>query len=221
MPGRARPSLTPTPRLVPCRCAVDGDGAVTGAIHPGDCPPPNLKDSQPVAHHLRPARAASLALAVGASFLIPMIGSQVAQAATHVANPFVGSVPYLNPNYVAEVNAQATTDGGSLGSAEASVANYQTAIWMDHIGAITGDSTHLGLQAQLDNAETQSQSSSSPVLVEVVIYDLPGRPCRQRRDPGDQRRPDRVRVAVHRPDRGDRGQLEVQQPAARQLHRAR
>jgi cellulose 1,4-beta-cellobiosidase len=130
-----------------------------------------------VAHHLRPARAASLALAVGASFLIPVIGSQVAQAATHVANPFVGSVPYLNPNYVAEVNAQATADGGSLGSAEASVANYQTAIWMDHIGAITGDSTHLGLQAQLDNAETQSQSSSSPVLVEIVIYDLPGRDC--------------------------------------------
>jgi cellulose 1,4-beta-cellobiosidase len=48
---------------------------------------------------------------------------------------------------------------------------------MDHIGAIAGDSTHLGLQAQLDNAETQSQSSSNPVLAEVVIYDLPGRDC--------------------------------------------
>ncbi|HZP52909.1 glycoside hydrolase family 6 protein, partial [Actinocrinis sp.] len=86
----------------------------------------------------------------------------------------MGSNPYLNPNYVSEVQAQASADGSS---AEAKVAGYQTAIWMDHIGAIAGDSTHLGLQAQLDNAVTQAQSSSSPVLVEVVVYDLPGRDC--------------------------------------------
>ncbi|HWG25871.1 glycoside hydrolase family 6 protein [Actinospica sp.] len=96
-------------------------------------------------------------------------------AATHVTNPFVGAVSYLNPNYVSEVQSQASADGNN--AAEAKVATYQTAIWMDHIGAIAGDSTHLGLQAQLDNAETQSQSSSNPVLIEVVVYDLPGRDC--------------------------------------------
>src|SRR5579884_2011828 len=132
------------------------------------------KDRHPVANHHRPTRAACLALAVGASLLIPLVGIQSAQAAAHVANPFVGSSPYLNPNYVSEVQAQASADGSS---AEAKVAGYQTAIWMDHIGAIAGDSTHLGLQAQLDNAVTQAQSSSSPVLVEVVVYDLPGRDC--------------------------------------------
>ena len=67
-----------------------------------------------------------------------------------------------------------SADGGN--AAEAAVAKYQTGIWMDHIGAIAGDSTHLGLQAQLDNAETQIQGST-PMVFEVVIYDLPGRDC--------------------------------------------
>ena len=127
-----------------------------------------------VDHH-RPARAASLALAVGASLLVPLMGTQAAQAATHAANPFVGSVPYLNPDYVSEVNAQASADGNS--AAEAKAGTYQTAIWMDHIGAIAGDSTHLGLKAHLDNAVAQMGSSGTPVEIEVVIYDLPGRDC--------------------------------------------
>ena len=61
------------------------------------------KDRQPVVVHPRPTRAASLALAVGASLLMPLMGAQAAQAATHVSNPFTGSSPYLNPNYVSEV----------------------------------------------------------------------------------------------------------------------
>ncbi|MFC5908792.1 glycoside hydrolase family 6 protein [Streptacidiphilus monticola] len=106
-----------------------------------------------------------------------MLASQSASAAvTHVANPFVGATPYLNPDYVAEVNAQAAADGGTLGATEAKVANYQTAIWMDRIAAVTGDSTHLGLKAQLDKAAAQA-SSTNPVLFEVVVYDLPGRDC--------------------------------------------
>jgi cellulose 1,4-beta-cellobiosidase len=122
----------------------------------------------------RQTRAALLSLAVGAALLSPLMATQAAQAATHVSNPFAGSTAFLNPNYVSEVQAQAAADNSS---AEAKVATYQTAIWMDHIGAIAGDSTHAGLQAQLDSAETQSQGSANPVLVEVVVYDLPGRDC--------------------------------------------
>jgi cellulose 1,4-beta-cellobiosidase len=92
----------------------------------------------------------------------------------HVADPYTGASLYLNPDFVSEVNTQAAADGNN--AAEAAVGKYQTAIWMDHIGAITGDSTHMGLQAQLDNAETKV-SGSTPELVEVVIYDLPGRDC--------------------------------------------
>lgn len=123
-------------------------------------------------------RTAAFAAALGAATLVPLVGASTAQAAvTHVANPYVGATPYLNPDYVSEVNAQASADGGTLGPAEAKVAGYQTGIWMDHIGAIAGDSTHRGLQAQLDNALAQSQSSGATMVVEVVVYDLPGRDC--------------------------------------------
>ena len=148
--------------------------------------PPTTRGIQNVTRH-RPSRlrTAAAAAALGAAMLVPIAGTQSAHAAAtpkavaaaHVANPYVGSTPYLNPDYVSEVNAQATADGGTTGAAEAKVAGYQTAIWMDHIGAIAGDSTHLSLQAQLNNAEAQSATSSTPVLFEVVIYDLPGRDC--------------------------------------------
>jgi cellulose 1,4-beta-cellobiosidase len=130
-----------------------------------------------VVDYRRSTRVAALAFAVGVSVLVPITGAVPAQAATHVANPFAGSVPYLNPNYVAEVQAQAAADGGTLGAKEAAVASYPTAIWMDHIGAIAGDATHLGLQAQLDRAAAQAAGSPSPVAIEVVVYDLPGRDC--------------------------------------------
>ncbi|WP_269664848.1 glycoside hydrolase family 6 protein [Streptacidiphilus rugosus] len=122
---------------------------------------------------MRRLRVAAAAAALGAAWLVPVAAAQSAHAAvTHLANPFVGATPYLNPDYVAEVNSQASADGGTLGTAEAKVSGYQTSIWMDHIGAIAGDSTHRGLQAQLDNAV-----ASGANLFEVVIYDLPGRDC--------------------------------------------
>ena len=90
----------------------------------------------------------------------------------HVTNPFVGAKQYLNPDYVKEIQAQAAADNSA---AEAKVATWQTGIWMDHKGAITGDSTHMSLQAQMDNA--LSQASSGPITVDIVVYDLPGRDC--------------------------------------------
>jgi cellulose 1,4-beta-cellobiosidase len=91
----------------------------------------------------------------------------------HVADPFAGATPYLNPDYVSEVNTQATADGSA---AEASVAKNQTAIWLDTMAAIQGGGTtgRTGLQAQLDNALTKT---TAPETVEIVVYDLPGRDC--------------------------------------------
>jgi cellulose 1,4-beta-cellobiosidase len=93
----------------------------------------------------------------------------------HVADPFAGSKPYLNPDYVKEVQAQATADGSS---AEAAVAKYQTAIWLDTISAIAGGGStgRTGLQAQL-TAAAAAGTAATPSLVEIVIYDLPGRDC--------------------------------------------
>jgi cellulose 1,4-beta-cellobiosidase len=93
----------------------------------------------------------------------------------HVADPFTGSKPYLNPDYVSEVTTQATADGSS---AEAAVAKYQTAIWLDTISAIAGGGStgRTGLQAQLTKAAAAG-TASVPSLAEIVIYDLPGRDC--------------------------------------------
>jgi cellulose 1,4-beta-cellobiosidase len=93
----------------------------------------------------------------------------------HVADPFTGAKPYLNPDYVSAVNAQATADGSA---AEAAVAKYQTAIWLDTISAIAGGGStgRTGLQQQLTSAAAAG-TASTPSLVEIVIYDLPGRDC--------------------------------------------
>ncbi|HEY1572373.1 MAG TPA: glycoside hydrolase family 6 protein [Pseudonocardiaceae bacterium] len=89
---------------------------------------------------------------------------------THVADPFTGAVSYLNPDYVAEVNANATT------AAQRSVASFPTAIWLDTMSAIAGGGTtgRTGLAAQLDDALAKT---TSPETVEIVVYDLPGRDC--------------------------------------------
>ncbi|MFI5649338.1 glycoside hydrolase family 6 protein [Kitasatospora sp. NPDC051705] len=132
---------------------------------------------QTVLRRLRTAAAATL---FGATGLLPSIGAAPAHAApaatAHVANPFAGATGYLNPDFAAEVKAQASADGGTLGGLESQVAANSTAVWMDRIGAIAGDSTHLGLRAHLDHALTQQQGST-PVVFQVVVYDLPGRDC--------------------------------------------
>ena len=123
---------------------------------------------------LRRLRAGAAAAAIAAAVLTPATSAHA--DATHVANPFVGATQYLSPDYTAEVAAQAAADGGSLGAAESSVANNPTAVWMDHIGAITGDTVHHGLQWHLDQALAQ-QTPGTPIVFNVVIYDLPGRDC--------------------------------------------
>jgi cellulose 1,4-beta-cellobiosidase len=94
-------------------------------------------------------------------------------AGTHVADPFSGATPYLNPDYVAEVNTQASADGSA---AEAAVGKNQTAIWLDTMSAIAGGGTtgRTGLAAQLNNALAKT---TAPETVEIVVYDLPGRDC--------------------------------------------
>ncbi len=99
----------------------------------------------------------------------------------HPTDPFPGTKPYLNPDYVSEVNAQATADGSA---AEARVASNETAIWLDSKAAIVGGTTtnqgvtttRTGLQQQLTNAAAAG-TASTPSLVEIVVYDLPGRDC--------------------------------------------
>jgi cellulose 1,4-beta-cellobiosidase len=110
-------------------------------------------------------------------------------AQQHVSNPFVGATPYVNPDYAKEVQAlMATTTDPVLKAKMNTVTTYSTGIWLDRIAAIAGDSAHggrLGLQEQLDNAVLKQQSAGRPVLVPLVIYDLPDRDCAARASNGE------------------------------------
>lgn len=97
---------------------------------------------------------------------------------THVQNPFVGAQGFINPDWAAEVKAGAASSGGTLGTAEAKVAQYSTAIWLDSMAAISGGAGYSrSLAGYLDAAETQAASSTQPIVITIVIYDLPDRDC--------------------------------------------
>jgi len=85
----------------------------------------------------------------------------------HVDNPYAGAKGYVNPEWRAHANGE---PGGSR------VSGTSTAVWLDRIATIAGSSTSMGLRAHLDAAVAQA-TSSTPVVIEFVIYDLPDRDC--------------------------------------------
>ncbi|HET6711509.1 glycoside hydrolase family 6 protein [Amycolatopsis sp.] len=98
------------------------------------------------------------------------------QPGTHVENPYAGSKGYVNPDWSAQVTAAAAAKGGTLGAQMAKVANTSTAVWLDRIAAIAGTSSSRGLRGHLDAALAQ-QTGSTPVTIQIVVYDLPNRDC--------------------------------------------
>ncbi len=83
-----------------------------------------------------------------------------------VDNPYVGADVYVNPDWSAKASAE---PGGSR------IADQPTGVWMDRIAAINGTSTGRGLVAHLD--EAVRQAAGDPLVVQLVIYNLPGRDC--------------------------------------------
>jgi cellulose 1,4-beta-cellobiosidase len=91
---------------------------------------------------------------------------------TRVDNPYSGAGVYNNPIW----RANAAAGGGS------SIANQPTAVWMDRISAIAGNNSGStgawGLVQHLNEAVTQdSANGSTPLVFQLVIYNLPGRDC--------------------------------------------
>jgi cellulose 1,4-beta-cellobiosidase len=110
-------------------------------------------------------------------------GRETARGSTrtraHVVNPFTHAAWYVNPDYTAEVATSAAKASGTLKQKMLLVGQQPTGIWLDHIGAIYGGpdgSGRRGLAAQLRGALSQA-SGTKPVLVPLVIYDLPNRDC--------------------------------------------
>ncbi|GHI03008.1 cellulose 1,4-beta-cellobiosidase [Streptomyces cellostaticus] len=85
---------------------------------------------------------------------------------TRVDNPYAGAKVYVNPEWSAKAAAE---PGGSR------VSNQPTGVWLDRIAAINGAGGGMGLRAHLDAA--LAQKGSSEEVVQLVVYDLPGRDC--------------------------------------------
>jgi cellulose 1,4-beta-cellobiosidase len=107
------------------------------------------------------AAATATLLASGAA-VASIFAATSAQAAGQLDNPYAGASIYVNPEWSANANA----DGGGL------IANEPTFVWLDHMGAITGDGGKMGLAAHLDDAIAKGKNT-----VQLVIYDLPNRDC--------------------------------------------
>ncbi|MGV4987408.1 glycoside hydrolase family 6 protein [Streptomyces sp. NRAIS4] len=81
-------------------------------------------------------------------------------------NPYAGAKVYVNPEWSAKAAAE---PGGSR------VSNQPTAVWLDRIAAINGVNGGMGLRDHLNAA--LKQKGSGDLVVQLVIYDLPGRDC--------------------------------------------
>ena len=102
--------------------------------------------------------------------------------AQHVPNPFAGATLYVNPDYTKEVQTASTqtqATNATLAAQMTTVGGYSTAVWLDHMGAITGGSANGGRMSLAQHITTalSQQSGSDPVVVTLVIYDLPDRDC--------------------------------------------
>ncbi|MCM2679205.1 glycoside hydrolase family 6 protein [Echinimonas agarilytica] len=84
----------------------------------------------------------------------------VGDVAERVDNPFVGVKYYVDPIWSAKAAAE---PNGDL------ISGYNTAVWMDRIGAITDG---IGLRGHLDEALEQNAG-----MFMFVVYDLPNRDC--------------------------------------------
>ncbi|HEY8940321.1 MAG TPA: glycoside hydrolase family 6 protein [Cellvibrio sp.] len=77
-------------------------------------------------------------------------------------NPFVGARWYVDPVWSGKARAETGGD---------KVARFNTAVWMDRIGAID-PADGFGLRDHLDAALQQNAN-----LIQIVVYDLPNRDC--------------------------------------------
>ncbi|QCD59358.1 glycoside hydrolase family 6 protein [Streptomyces hawaiiensis] len=86
--------------------------------------------------------------------------------ANRVNNPYEGAKVYVNPEWSAKAAAE---PGGSR------ISNQPTGVWLDRTAAINGVNGGMGLRAHLD--EALRQKGSGELVVQLVIYNLPGRDC--------------------------------------------
>jgi cellulose 1,4-beta-cellobiosidase len=85
-------------------------------------------------------------------------------------NPFKGVNFFINPEYVANVEATAKKHPDEADTIR-KVAQYPSAVWLDSIKSVEN------LKGWLDEAKKQQDASGKPTMTMVVVYDLPNRDC--------------------------------------------
>lgn len=117
-------------------------------------------------------RIGALAALVVCALAAPPAGAQ-----GRVDNPFVGATWYVNPDYARAVASSVARESDpALQAQMRKVATHSTAVWLDRIAAIQGTGSRMGLAQHLDAALAQ-QKGGLPVVMQLVIYNLPGRDC--------------------------------------------
>ncbi|WP_062383162.1 glycoside hydrolase family 6 protein [Demequina iriomotensis] len=98
----------------------------------------------------------------------------------HVDNAYAGASMYVDADWTSNVLASAgEADDAVLAASMRAVSGEPTAVWLDRIQAVTGTATERGLEEHLDAAVAQASQDpdGEPVVVTLVVYDLPGRDC--------------------------------------------
>lgn len=91
--------------------------------------------------------------------------------AAETGNPFAGADFYVNPEW---------SQRAQMSGAPSEVSDQGTAVWLDSIASITTGSgaNAMGLADHLDEALAQRDSAASgEVVVQLVLYNAPGRDC--------------------------------------------
>lgn len=99
-----------------------------------------------------------------------------------VANPYEGAQVYVDVDWAQRVSDQAAATSGDLGTRMAAAATRPTAVWLDGIDSLTEGR---GLAGHLDAALAQRESATRPMVVQLVLYNHPGRDCLGRAAPGE------------------------------------
>ena len=100
--------------------------------------------------------------------------------AQHVSNPYSGATVYVSPDWTNEVGTAVATEpaGSALANQMTIVGKTPTFVWMDHIGAIYGGAAANGRMSLAQHiAAAATQANGAPIVVQLVIYDLPDRDC--------------------------------------------
>jgi cellulose 1,4-beta-cellobiosidase len=115
-------------------------------------------------------------VAMVATTTLTVLALPAASPAATPSNPFAGAGGYVDPDWSAAARATAT-QAGDLGPAMSAAAGQPTAVWLDSIASISGTPGRRGLRAHLDEALAQQDSGGRPVVITLVLYDLPNRSC--------------------------------------------